>query len=410
MFIKLKKYARNTGAKSILTSGFFGFVLCIAVSCLKKTKSEVREFKSFDAGTAQQEVLSDFKISKLESLGIKYKVIRKNNVENLGQSSYLLDVKIDQVLSQTQFDSIKKIYGGKTLVLYSGKESKSDWNLVDFLPGSIQAVNGHHFKTHEIVPPAAFPADFFKQLRMDSKVDVSMNCHATAYEVARTFLTSQGSNTPFTLFFLGDVSSFDFFANRSDLSADVIPSLDLTPFEATQERNKGRIIGDVLQFTDPTLLHSAVWIDDDLYFEKTDTDANAPFRLTTYSDMILRSRLNAIFQKGTMKTGFKRFLGAKMLSPVSFFAGNFEHPRPKRDPADTKKFSGVWSDPVTFASKDISGAGVSEIYVGKFSSGFGGKTVSDASYIKEFMLEKDPQTQRMRLPQSAYDSNSFSTK
>ncbi len=277
MFIKLKKYARNTGAKSILTSGFFGFVLCIAVSCLKKTESEVREFKSFDAGTAQQEVLSEFKISKLDTSGIKYKVIRKNNVENLGQSSYLLDVKIAQTITQGQFESIKKIYGGKSLISFNGNESKTDWNLIDFLPGSIQAVNGHHFKTHEIVAPAAFPADFFKLLRMDSKVDVSMNCHATAYEVARSFLTSQGSSAPFTLFFLGDVSSFDFFANRSDLSADVVPSLDLTPFEAAQMRNNGRIIGDVLQFTDPTLLHSAVWIDDDLYFEKTDKDANAPF-------------------------------------------------------------------------------------------------------------------------------------
>ena len=129
--------------------------------------------------------------------------------------------------------------------------------------------------------------------------------------------------------------------------------------------------------------------------------------LTTYSDMISRSKLNAIFRNGTMKTGFKRFVGAKMVSPVSFFAGNLEHPRAKRDPADTKKFSGVWSDPVTFASKNISGAGVSNIYVGKFSL-MAGKTVSDASYIKEFMLEKDPQNQRMRLPQSAYDSNSFS--
>ncbi len=409
MFIKLKKYARNTAAKTSLASGLCVFAAAVSVSCLKKTESEVREFKTFDAGTAQQEVLSDFKISKLESLGIKYKVNRKNNVENLGQSSYLLDVKIDQALTQGQFDSIKKIYGGKTLVSYSGNGSKTDWNLIDFLPGSIQAVNGHYFKTHEILPPAAFPVDFFKQLRMDSKVDVSMNCHATAYEVARSFLTSQGSNTPFTLFFLPDMSSFDFFANRSDLSSDVVPSLDLTPIESAQIRNKGRIIGDVLQFTDPSLLHSAVWIDDDLYFEKSLTDSNAPFRLTTYSDLILRSKLNAVFQNGTMKTGFKRFVGAKMVSPVSFFAGNLEHPRPKRDPADTKKFSGVWSDPVTFASKGISGPGVSDIYVGKFM-GMGGKTVSDASYIKEFMLEQDPQTQRMRLPQSAYDSNSFSAK
>lgn len=410
-------------ARTSAFAGLFalGALAPFHVACVKKKQStEVKEFAPLDDASKGKvrpdEPLPNFKVAGLEAAGVKYTVKRvgvrgdpaTDPISKDPEMNFYTDVSIEGTLTSDQHAALTAHYGGKGIA-YAGREAKTDWNLIDFLPPVVQAVDGTRFKTQEIPPPAPFPADYFSKLGMDANLDVSTNCHATAYEVARSLLAPAGEAPSFTQFFLGDVSSFNFFAGRTDPAADVASNEALAPVDAKAARDAGRKVGDVIQFWEPMLLHSAVWIDNDLYFEKTDTASEAPYRLVTYADMVAVPGLKTPLESGRMKVGFRRFVTGKMVSPAAFFGGNKAPPRAERDPAEPTKFTGKWTDPVPFSKEGLTGGAVANVYVGSFS-GFGGKSISDPLFLREFPLEVDAASGRARLPAAAFEAKSFEPK
>ena len=387
-------------------------------ACIKKKDASVKNFESLGDPSVEKvrpdETIEGFRVVGLDALGLKYTVKRTGVRAAKGSkvaptdanAAFFTEITIAGTLTDEQHAALEKRYGGTGNVPFAGNEAKADWTLVDFLPPAVQALNGLRFKTTTLPHPAIFPADYFTKQDVDDDVDVSMNCHATAYEVARSLFAPVGSKPSVTLFFLGDVSSFDFVDPRTDPAGNVAPDSALAPVAAITARNKGRKLGDMIQFYAPQLLHSAIWVDEDLFFEKTDTDSAAPYRLVTYADMVGVVGLAAPLKSGRLMVAFNRFIPTKLVPPVSFFAGNASHPSAERDPKDSSKFTGSWSKPITFAEEGIASPEAMNYFIGLFSNQ-GGRNVADPAYIKEFALEPDKSTGRAQLPQAAFEAGSF---
>jgi hypothetical protein len=290
-----------------MKSSFFLSSLVFAALCGCKSSSDFSKAQAFEnldstkvrplGGLPALEISEDlFRVSGLKELGIKHKVLRipihaevadnKRNPRDPYASFY---TKITfGPITETQYSKLKSRYGGLSRVPFNA--AKSDWLLSDFLPPLIQALDGHRFVEENLPVPDWIPQSFVQQNRLDPTLFLQTNCFATAYEVARSILAQE---TPFnfTAFFLGDVSMSSFFHEKFTASNVEIGNKSFFEGSGFELRNRGRQFGDFVEFNNPMSLHAAVWIDNDLYFEKVDTASSAPYRLVTFSDMIQVSNL-----------------------------------------------------------------------------------------------------------------------
>lgn len=193
------------------------------------------------------------------------------------EASALSTARLDfGVLSSSDFEALKTEFGGRSQVPY---ESGRSYEAVDFLPPALQALHGRDLETPE---PAVIPdsASWWQlPVGADKLVDLTANCHGTAWEAAQAYRGQPGLDI-----FYADASRMD------GLLADKA-TFELVPAGVANQK----LVPDVLQPGDlvafyrdggaEDLLHTAVYAGGGLLFEKPNTEghqgADAPYRLST---------------------------------------------------------------------------------------------------------------------------------
>lgn len=306
--------------------------------------ANVRALKAFEdlhdpaaATAAADSELSGFRVKKLDAAGIKdYKITRKG-ARSASQADYADKAAAFSTritfgpITAAQFESLKKSFGGLSAVQYD--PARKSWDLADFLPPLLQALDGRRF-AHSAMDynelPAGHPLrSVLEANRMQPYLLMQTNCHATAYEAARSIVADEARPT-FGVYILGSVTAMDLYDLGGGYPAK--PDLSIVPVEKAAERNAGRRLGDIVvlapEYGAP--LHSAVWLDDDLYFEKTDSLDGSPYRLITYADMLsvrgLALAMGNEFRPGGLR--FVRLDPAMARGAAELLAGTASLPRP----------------------------------------------------------------------------------
>ncbi|MFZ9888324.1 MAG: LysM peptidoglycan-binding domain-containing protein [Myxococcota bacterium] len=189
----------------------------------------------------------------------------------LGNSALeTLDVRFGR-LTQAQFDELKASFGGRSRVKF---DSTRDYSAVDFLPPALQALVGQDLDRRDPVtlPGTAALGDGDPR-RGDLRIGLSPNCHGTAWEAMRAY---QGDATKSVALGYGDM------IRMHDLVADdkAFETLGSVPAGRANDVFKlGMRPGDLVQFREvtnfqriTTLLHSAVYVGNGLFFEKPNTE------------------------------------------------------------------------------------------------------------------------------------------
>lgn len=307
--------------------------------------ADVRGLKAFEdlhdpaaSPVAADSEIAGFRIKKLDAAGIKdYKITRKG-ARSASQADYADKAAAFSTritfgpITAAQFESLKKSFGGLSAVQYDDPARKS-WDLVDFLPPLLQALDGRRF-AHSAMDYNELPADnplrpVLDANRMQPYLLMQTNCHATAYEAARSIAAGE-ARPAFGVYILGSITAMDLYDLAGGYPAK--PDLSIVPVDKAAERNAGRRLGDIVVLGPEygTPLHSAVWLDDDLYFEKTDSLDGSPYRMVTYADMMSVGGLAAAMQN-EFKPGGLRFVRldpARARGSAEMLAGNASLPRP----------------------------------------------------------------------------------
>lgn len=182
-------------------------------------------------------------------------------------------------ISESDFISLKNIYSGwsrsQTAVSYDPNKS---YQLIDFLPPLIQALNDHRFIPEEKILEQ-HEVDFFAELypsQTEFKKYLYMNCWGLIYEVLRA--AKQSSAKP--MLFMGQGSlMLEQLRQNSELL--------LTLQEPIEFPIPGRLTkpGDIILVMHKSsagydyLDHIAIAIDDGIYFEKAGTGEHVPIRI-----------------------------------------------------------------------------------------------------------------------------------
>jgi hypothetical protein len=208
-----------------------------------------------------------------------------------------LGVDFFSTLSQTQFDNLMEIYGSSWWDVGSGSQvvyvPGQSYTLIDFLPPPMQALSGLHFKQQNEV----FSLPYFvkgKESRLkDQNCLFLINCWGFAYNMLYFSRLPATEKNLIGLFF--SVSSptiaYDVFWDSNYFDHVQSSSENPTIFADETIRNAKLKPGDVIliwhqnQGVEAYLDHVAIFIDDDLYYEKSGTGDDVPFRLNDYAGL-----------------------------------------------------------------------------------------------------------------------------
>lgn len=223
------------------------------------------------------ELLAGEEISLPPAAGVPYQSVRIRPFGGV-QNKFLEASALTTVearfgpLSREQFQALHAEFGGRSEVAYNPVR---DYEVVDFLPPALQAL-----VNLDLEPPQPVKLENSAQLAVlpdqeDKRVDLTANCHATAYEAIAAY---QGDAQ--LELFNGEMIVMDDLAHSQSFE-----SLGALPARA----------GDLAQFYDTgefkrytMLLHSAVYVGGGLYFEKPNTESegeDSPYRLATWETL-----------------------------------------------------------------------------------------------------------------------------
>ncbi len=200
-------------------------------------------------------------------------------------------------LTEIQFESLKKFYGSWSIIKsYVPFNSSGNAKLEDFLPPVMQAVVGLKFvQNEELIQSVS---------QQQLKISTTTNCWGTVWELILHSLRLApisperegfGSLSVFyaerdMLKFLRDPQYSSFIKGYDSPDTD----LEMKSFY-NLKRNESLRPGDVFiitkkssQESDGTeqLVHAAMVLDSDLYFEKTAIQNNAAYRVSRYEDIL----------------------------------------------------------------------------------------------------------------------------
>lgn len=207
-----------------------------------------------------------FKLKQADSLGIRYQV----------ESLRPLVVKFDK-LTPEEFQKLRKAYGGLSQVRY---ESGKTYDLVDFLPPVIQALIDFsaQFRPHTQTPDwlksltaQNLPALSFAGQAVDS-ISVDQNCWGTSYEVTRLMQNRE-------------ITSYSVFMNsQKQIQSELAGHLQtLSP--STASFGDWLFIFNVFDGGSRFLGHTAIIIDENLFFEKEGPGDGKKWQLVTLEEL-----------------------------------------------------------------------------------------------------------------------------
>jgi hypothetical protein len=185
-------------------------------------------------------------------------------------------------------------YGSSWYNASSGSQIKytpgTRYTLIDFLPSQMQALSGKHFAQQTSVFSLPFFVKGQESKQMNQTCLFLINCWGFAYNMLYySRLPPEQSNVN-TLFFSVSAPTIAYDAFWDLKYFDKIQSSIDNPALLTDKyvRNTALIPGDVIliwhknQKGVPYLDHIAIFIDDDLYYEKSGTGNDVPFRLNDF--------------------------------------------------------------------------------------------------------------------------------
>lgn len=256
-------------------------------------------------------------VPELINLGLQPKVhkVLHPNLQKLPfeEDRYLLKINLGQ-MSQEQFRQVKALYSNLSQVKY---DKEKNYDLVDFLPPVIQSTVNKTFQDTYINlsdlsdvelddgNPAAI--EIFSLAK--NGIGFFTNCWGTTWEVLKSInakitdkitdkatdkITDKFTKQTYILSWPSRDTMGDIFRDKK-LSEPIHP-------------NKSQF-GDVIAIylkdgRDLSLQHTATVIGKNLIFEKTDTSADDPYRLSLKSD--LHKKFNSLFREDS-KIQYRRF-------------------------------------------------------------------------------------------------------
>lgn len=206
-------------------------------------------------------------------------------------------------LSEAQYDLLMGRFGGQKLVPWDANRT-TPYAIEDFLHPKIQAYSGRWLHTTTLSAKGIPDSwrTFIPGEPLVETVGNDMNCWTTAYDVIRDWWTPVAKMKGIIGFYDGryvteSLKNSKYFDKVLDLSAN-------EAWGNTAAWNKGRQVGDLLFIENPNLPespgHLALWLDNDLYFEKTNGGDTEPIRLTHISDIL------GLYPKHTERVSFYR--------------------------------------------------------------------------------------------------------
>ena len=235
--------------------------------------------------------MPDFKLGFAEKNGItNYKVYRDTVNKDMTVEEnrrYVVRIAFD-ALTETQYGLLMDHYGGQGFVPY---DSSRHFELTDFLPSKKQAYVDHWIMTTS-QDDKRIPPDWQSPYLAGQPVSLgaTMNCWTTAFEMLREW-GKPWASTQGKIAYFGPRDAEGIFTKNSSAISLQQP-LPRAAWSTTKiaERNAGRLPGDLLHIRTRSSIfgpaHAAIWIDDDLYFEKTNSASDDPIRLAFYSDVV----------------------------------------------------------------------------------------------------------------------------
>ena len=314
------------------------FISCVTGGpSLRSSPKTLNPMFRFDS-----KIVQDFKLGFAEKNGITNYTVYQDTVNNDKEVEairrYVVRIKFNE-LSEAEYKLLMDHYGGQGFVPY---DPNRQFELIDFLPPKMQAYVDHWLITTQQVDDRV-PGDWQSPYTPGEPVatGASMNCWTTAFEMLREWgkpwSSSQGK-----IAYFGPYDAEKLFT-RNTAAIALQQALPRTQWEISSlaERNLGREPGDLLQirtkysYFGPA--HTALWIDDDLYFEKTNSSSDDPIRLAFYTDVV-KPYLEQDDVDRPMTMDFIRFKPNSLPSQESIAGRDpFERPGLTPLPSDVKE-------------------------------------------------------------------------
>ena len=318
-------------------------------------------------------------------------------------------------VTKEQFELLSRSYGGMGTDRFS---EDREYSLVDFLPPRMQAVVNHGFKFMRLPLPESITSLLkpTREFEVRTKVSFETNCWSTAYALS---LPWDGNYTAF----LGN----EFQVERVFFNADYAK-----PIGAVKPDSKCKGVGclidsaiqDNLEFGDVLVVvnesnnvirHAAVFLDKDVYFEKS---ANA----TNYR-IVHASTLTSNWASESSSFRFIRPNESNRVfpHPAEIFTMNHGEVPLWRDEianADAlQRFRAAEAQARVSLPSELAKATIgSHYYAGREKIDDSGRKFKEPfvelvlSGVKDFKLEIDEATGRYSLPQAAFASDSYQFK
>lgn len=280
-------------------------VLAAALLLLVPAQSEFRLVPQTITRTSTQ--LS--RASSVPHEGIAYTFSKAKNAA----FSLSHDIDFFDTLSEADFERLKETYSGWSASPSQVKyKSGARYTLVDFLPLAMQATSSFRFipqqQTVSLPSFGAKPAKSTPQ-----QAEILTNCWGFAYDVLSASLSYQPA-LRFTLpsptnawAVLTDPAAFE-TVQSGNVKDRAARNRDLQPGDVllVYHQNKGEPI---------YLDHAAIFVDNDLYFERAGTGDDVPFRLNTFEGLA-SSWMPLVFEYRWIRVK----AGASLKAPAKAFA------------------------------------------------------------------------------------------
>jgi len=262
--------------------GLLGILLIGITSACQNADLNSQESFLEKPKVLSQEILP-YQLARARELSHKF-VRSKHESGKSWFDSYSLNIQFP-ALTRSEFDYLKKTYGGwsrqsSQIIFQEG----ASYQLTDFLPPPMGAVLENVFVQEDVIQNLpqfnAVQSGFFSK-RVDQRVSLLTNCWGTVYEIMRWARSDQPpAQGDFYFFYAPENLARYFFTD--DRWTSMIKDFDDTVVEQSKTRNEHLEPGDILVIGKKYLQHVAIFIDDDLYFEKAGAGSTALYRLNDF--------------------------------------------------------------------------------------------------------------------------------
>lgn len=249
----------------------------------------MKSLEVFEQGNETE--IKDFSIGFAKKNGIPHKVFKVAADKKKRIDSSFIKVVFGKIDKPT-YDLLMKNYLGDGNVPF---DPKRNYELIDFLPAKMQAFVNRWMPIVKEVEPR-IPGEYGASIDRTLPVNVitgGFNCWVTVYEIMRDLTIPLDQKKAKIYFFPIFDYEREVLFNKSIHESSVVLSPEARkPSEANFKlRNEGRKFGDIMGInvstgSSQTLAHTAIWIDDDLYFEKTNIGFDTPIRLVKWDDLV----------------------------------------------------------------------------------------------------------------------------